>query len=261
MSSVGRRAIAGVVVAAAVAGGAVIARADDTTVRVAAAEGGLGVKPVLIEKTAGAGAVGTLTVANRSSKRVDVEVTPRPWVQSTSGAVSVNRGKTLAGIAVDAPSFALAAGAEKTVSVTASTGAPTFGGIEVTGLPTGADSKSGVVAGFRLVTSLRLNPATAVLSLKAGSPKVTGSGSKRAVVLPVRNTGNTIAPVTGNVRLKGALGTRQSTLAAVRVLPGKTVNVLLSSVGNLRPGSYTATVQLKQGGKTTTVAKKLTIKR
>jgi hypothetical protein len=261
MSSLGRRAIAGVVVAAAVAGGAVIARADDGAVRAAAADGGLGVKPVLIEKPAAAGAVGTLTIANRSSKRLDVTVTPRPWLQSTSGAVSVNRSKTLAGIAVDTPGFALAAGAEKTVSITASTGTSMFGGIEVTGLPAGADGKSGVVAGYRLITSLRLDPATAVLSLKAGSPKVTGSGSNRALVLPVRNAGNTIAPVTGDVRLKSALGTRRRTLSSVRVLPGKTVDMLLSSGRSLRPGSYTATVQLKQGGKSTTVTKTLTIKR
>lgn len=261
MSALGRRAIAGVAVAVAVAGGAVIARADGTAVRAVAADGGLGVNPVLIEKPAGAGPVGTLTVANHGSKRLDVKVTPRPWVQSTSGAVSVNRSRTLSGVAVDAPSFALAAGAEKTVGVTASTGTSMFGGIEVTGLPAGTDSKSGVVAGYRLVTSLRLNPATAVLSLKAGSPKVTGSAGKRTLVLPVRNAGNTIMPVTGNVRLKGALGTRQRTLSSVRVLPGRTVNVLLGSGSSLSPGSYTATVELKQGGKTTTVTKKLTIKR
>jgi hypothetical protein len=145
--------------------------------------------------------------------------------------------------------------------VTARSGAATYGGVEVIGLPAGAADQQGIVAGYRIVSSLRLNPATPVLSLKAGSAKVTGSGSKRAVVLGVRNAGNTIQPVTGNVRLKGALGTRQRTLAAVRVLPGKTVNLLLSSVSSLRTGSYTATVQLTQGGKSTTVTKKLRITR
>ncbi len=55
MSMVGRRAFAGVVVLAAVAGGAVIARADDAKPRAAAAEGGLKVGPVVIEKPAAAG--------------------------------------------------------------------------------------------------------------------------------------------------------------------------------------------------------------
>jgi hypothetical protein len=182
-------------------------------------------------------------------------------VQSTSGAVSVDRRRTLPGIDIAGPDFALAAGAEKTVTVTARSGAVTYGGLEVVGLPAGAADRQGVVAGYRIVSSLRLNPATPVLSLKAGTAKVTGSGSRRAVVLPVRNAGNTIQPVTGSVRLKGALGTRQRALESVRVLPGKTVNVLLSSVGSLQPGSYTATVKLTQGGQSSTVTRKLRIAR
>ncbi|WP_028061235.1 hypothetical protein [Candidatus Solirubrobacter pratensis] len=262
MSSVGRRAIAGVVVATAVASGAVIARADDSPASAAkAVTGGLGVNPMVIEKPAAAGAVGTLTVSNNSSKKLAVNVTARPWMQSSSGAVSINRAKTLSGIRVSEPSFALAAGQKKAVSVTALSGAATYGGIEITGLPDGASKQTGAVLGYRLVTSLRLNPASPVLSLKAGTPKVSGKGSKRAIVMPLRNAGNTIQPVTGSVRLKSALGTRQRALASIRILPGKSVDVLLSAVGSVKAGSYTATVQLKQGGKTTTVTKKLTIKR
>jgi hypothetical protein len=261
MSMVGRRAFAGVVVLAAVAGGAVIARADDAKPRAAAAEGGLKVGPVLIEKAAAAGAVTTLKVANNSSKRVDVTVAARPWVQSSSGAVSLNRRKSLSGIQLSDTSFPLAAHAQKDVAVTASSGASLYGGIEVIGVPDGAEDKDGVVLGYRLVSSLRLNPATPVLSLVASSPKVTGKGSTRAVVLPVKNAGNTIQPVSGRVSLKGALGTRQRDLASLRILPGKRVNVLLSSTRALKPGSYTATVRLTQGGKTTTVSKKVRVTR
>jgi hypothetical protein len=182
-------------------------------------------------------------------------------VQSSSGAVSVNRRRTLGGIELSAGSFTLAAGATKDITVTARSATSLYGGIEVIGVPDGAADKDGVVVGYRLVSSLRLNPATPVLSLTAGTAKVTGSGSKSSIVLPVRNAGNTVQPVSGSVRIKGALGTRQRDLGSLRILPGKTVNVLLSSTSSLSPGSYTATVRLTQGGKATTVTKKVRVSR
>ncbi len=105
--------------------------------------------------------------------------------------------------------------------MTSTDGASLYGGIEVIGVPEGAEDKHGVVLGYRLVSTLRLNPATPVLSLVASSPKVTGSGSKRAVVLPVKNAGNTVQPVSGRVSLKSALGTRRRDLDSLRILPGQ----------------------------------------
>jgi hypothetical protein len=261
MYAVGRRAIAGVAVAAAVAGGAVIARADDATPRTAAAaERGLGISPMVIEKPAARGAIGSVTVSNHSSKKLAITVKARPWTQSSSGDVSLNRRRTLSGISVSDGSFDLAAGAQKKVDVTSSTSASMYGGIEVIGIPDGAEDEDGVVVGYRLISTLRLNPATPDISLKAGTPKVTGKGKERAAVLPVKNSGNTIEPVKVSVSLKGALGTRRRS-DSVRVLPGKTVNVLLGSGSSLKSGSYTATVKLTQGGKTTTVTKKLRVKK
>jgi hypothetical protein len=260
MSMVGRRAFAGVVVLAAVAGGAVIAQANSA--KPAAGEGGLKVGPVIIDKLAAAGAINPpLTITNNSSKSLDVTVAARPWVQSSSGAVTANRRKSLPGIQLSDTSFSLAPHAEKKVTVTAATGASMFGAVEIIGIPSGAGDKDGVVLGYRLVASLRLEPATPEIDLSAGSPKVTGEGADRAVVLPVKNEGNTIQPVKGTVSLKSALGTRQRDLDSLRILPGKRVNVLLSSVKSLKPGSYTATVRLTQGGKTTTVSKKVRVSR
>jgi hypothetical protein len=264
MSTVGRRAVVAGAVAAAVAGGAVIARAGDAAPRAAAAEGGLAIAPVLVEKPAAVGPVATITVANRSKATLDVTVKARPWVQSSSGAVSVDRRRTLGGVEVGDGSFALVPGATKAVSVTlrgTPAGGSTYGGIEVIGVPAGASTRKGVLTGYRLVSSLRLNPATPVLSLKAGTAKVTGTGSARAVVLPVRNAGNTVRPISGGVALKGPLGTRSRALAAVRVLPGRTVDFLLSSARMLPAGSYTATVRLEQGASTTTITKRLRVRR
>jgi hypothetical protein len=264
MSSTGRRVVVAGAVLAAATGGAVIARADDARPRAAAAAGGLAITPVLIEKPAAVGPVATVTVANRSKEKLDVTVTARPWVQSSSGAVSVNRRKTLGAVGVSDDGFALAPGASKVVAVTlraAPSGGSAYGGLEVIGLPAGAADKQGVVAGYRLVSSLRLNPAKPVLRLEASAAKLAGAGADRAAVLPVRNAGNTLEPISGSVRLKGPLGTRQRSIGKLRILPGKTVNLLLSSAKSLPAGSYTATVQLAQGTATTSITKRLRIKR
>ena len=45
-------------------------------------------------------------------------------------------------------------------------------------------------------------------------------------MVPVKNTGNTLDPVTGTVKVKGAGGSRNAARSqAVRILPGKSVNV------------------------------------
>jgi hypothetical protein len=161
-------------------------------------------------------------------------------------------------VTVSDAKFTLAAGASKVVDVAVTTGASTFGGIEVIGIPSDAPTK-GVIAGYRLISSVRLDPASRVYDVKAGKAKLVGKGSKRALVLPVKNAGNTVEPISGSVSLKGPLGTRRSELGSVRILPGKTVNALLSSAKKLSSGSYTATVTLKQGGKTFSVTKKLKV--
>jgi hypothetical protein len=264
MSSTGRRAVVAGAMVAAVTGGAVIARADDARPRAAAAEGGLALSPVLIEKPAAAGPIGTVTVTNRTKEKLDITVKARPWVQSSSGKVSVNRRRILGGVGVSDGEFTLAPRASKAVAVTLSgtpAGGSAYGGLEVIGLPADAAGRDGVVAGYRLIASLRLNPATPVLSLKASAAKVVGKGADRAVVLPVRNAGNTVQPVSGSVRLKGPLGTRQRSIGSLRILPGKTVNVLLSAAASLPAGSYTVTVRLVQAKQATSITKRLRITR
>ena len=64
------------------------------------------------------------------------------------------------------------------------------------------------MTGYRLVNSLRYGPATAKAAIKVGAAKVVGKGKARALTLAVRNTGNTLDPVSGSVKLKSALGTK-----------------------------------------------------
>ena len=78
-------------------------------------------------------------------------------------------------------------------------------------------------------------------------------------MLPVKNTGNTIDAVTGSVSVKSALGTKNLTVQAVKILPGNTINIPLGT--KLSKGSATAKVTLNQRGKKALeLNKKFTVK-
>jgi hypothetical protein len=232
------------------AGGAALAAGHTAHV---AQPGGLALSPTLLQAAPVPGQLGTLTVTNRSATALAVTVTPRPWNESAAGTFAPNRRSALSQVKVSTGSFTLAAGAEQKVAVTL-TGAPAggslYGALDVTGLPADAAKRQGVVLGYRLVGTLRLPPAKKRYGVTAGQVKRSG----KAVVLPVTSSGNTIDPISGQVSVKGVRGTLNDSVAGLRILPGKKVNIVLAS--SLRKGSYTATVTLKQGG-----AKLLTAKR
>jgi uncharacterized protein YfaS (alpha-2-macroglobulin family) len=131
----------------------------------------------------------------------------------------------------------------------------------VIGLPPGADKQKGVVTGYRLIGNLRMDPATPVLRLSTGKVTTVKLGGTPTLALAVTNRGNTVKPITGNVALKGPLGTRNSSIRSMRILPGKTVDVPLRSTKGLAAGAYRATVELDQGGQTTTVHRNVRIKK
>jgi hypothetical protein len=221
-------------------------------------DAGLSVMPAVIEHNASPGALASMTVANRSTEALDVTVTPRPWVQAVTGKVSPNRRATLPGVSVSQAKFTLQPGAETVVTANLAS-APSagylYGAMEVVGVPADAAKRKGVVLGYRLVGSIRINPAAPKYSITAGKVKASGS----TAVIPVKNAGNTIDPVSGSVKVKGAQGTKNLTVAAVKVLPGKTVN--LPAGTKLAKGAYTATVTLNQRGKKAlSVSKKFKVK-
>jgi hypothetical protein len=248
----------GAVLAALGAGGTALGQKAVAGGAAAQAAGGLSVMPAIIEHGPQAGALATLTVANRSAAPLAVTVTPRPWTQSSSGKVSPNRRATLPGVSVSQSTFTLAPGAERQVDATLNS-APSagylYGALEVVGLPTDAATRKGVVLGYRLVGSLRILPTAPKYGLTASNPKAV-SGT---AVIPVKNTGNTLDAVSGTVSVKGARGTKNLAIAAVRILPGKSVNVPAGS--KLAAGSYTAKVTLNQRGKKAlAVTKKFRVK-
>jgi hypothetical protein len=199
-----------------------------------------------------------MEVANRSTAPLEVTVTPRPWVQSATGTVSPNRRSTLRGVSVSQTKFTLQPGATTTVTAnldSAPSAGYLYGAMEVVGVPTDAAKRKGVVLGYRLVGAIRVNPAAPKYSITAGNVKASGS----TAVIPIKNAGNTVDSVSGSIKVKGATKTDNLTIAPVRILPGKTVN--LPAGRKLGKGSYTATVTLNQRGKRAlSVTKKFRVK-
>jgi len=232
----------------ATAGGAAAAQAD----------GGLSVAPATFESPARPGALGTMTVANRSAAPLTVTVTPRPWTQAATGKVSPNRRSTLPGVSVSEASFTLAPGAEKNVAVNLSSvpaAGSLYGAMEVVGLPADVATRKGLVLGYRVVGAIRALPAVPKRGVSAGAIKP----GKGTALLPVKSTGNTLDAISGTVSVKDSRGTRNLTISPVKILPGKTINIPLGT--KLQKGSATAKVTLKQKGKTAlTLTKKFTVK-
>ena len=247
-----RRTIAAVAFAAAAAAAQLAAADGAGAPRAAAAQGGLSVTPSILETTARSGASASTTVTNTTARTLRVTVKPRPWRQARSGAVAADRTRRLRGVALSTRRFTLAPGARRDVYVTMGrvpAGGSRFGALDVVGRP--APRRTGVNVAYRLVPSLRFNPARAArrYAVRAGAARVAGRAGARTLKLLVRNAGNTVDPVGGSVRITGGGGGRSGTIAAVRILPGRLVALRLASLAGLRRGAYTARVTLTQGGR------------
>jgi hypothetical protein len=228
---------------------AVLIASGATAAASTTAAGGLSIAPAFLEHEAQPGAVGQIRIANGSAKAIAVTVRARPWIQERSGAVRPDGGKTLTQVKLSLAAFTLKPGETRSVSaaLVARPGSGSlYGAIDVLGTPQGPRPRNGILARYRLLGGLRLNPATAQrrLRVRLGAPR----GDAKRVVLPVRNTGNTVEPLTGSARIVGATGTLRATIAAQRILPGGLVDIRLRR-GRLQAGRYTAAVTLRQGGR------------
>jgi hypothetical protein len=220
----------------------------------APAGGGLSVTPAVIPSVPHAAIVGradSVVLANTTTTALKITVTPRPWVESSNGHVSPNAKASLTKlVSVSKPSFTLAAGASQSVALTLRQkppGGSLYAAVEAIGVPVDAAKHKGVSVGYRLISALRLDPATPARKLKltVSAPVVQGA----AVVLPVRNAGNTIDPVSGTAKLVSPLGTRNVTIAAQRIVPGGSVSMVLTPVKGLAAGRYVATYLLMESGR------------
>jgi hypothetical protein len=258
------RLVAGALSLAVVASatGGVIAQADDSAPRAQAAQnqgaqaaqaqGGLSITPATIEKRARRGNIGTFTVKNTTKDTLRVTVTVRPWLQNRStGQVALNKRASLRPYVRAYPqTFTLKPGS-RTVRLrmirTTATGS-LYGGIQVFAKQVKVKARNGIIPQWDLVGRLRLNPVRKRPNLKLGSTRVLGRGNNRSLILEVRNTGNTLDPVGGSVKITGPTG-RTATIPQVSVVPGQVVQLKGGALKGMKRGNYTATWSITQGSK------------
>ncbi len=222
----------------------------------AGAAGGLSLAPQIVEHRARVGVVGTIAIANTTSRPLRIRMLVRPWSQARTGTVAPDPRGTLTRLVKPSPSsFVLASGARRSVTLRLSrhpSGGSLYGAIDVMGIPQGSEPANGISPRYRLIGSLRLDPARPSARLQAGRPKVTGRTGRHAIVVPVRNRGNTVQPIAGEVALTGPRGTRANRLETERIVPRRTVDLTLGTYRGLLRGQprgrYRIAVLLTQGG-------------
>jgi hypothetical protein len=229
------------VLGAALATAAVVAES-------ASAAGGLSVSPNPFQLTARTGATGSATITNSSTRKLKVTARARPWRQASNGVVAANRSRTLGLVRVSPAKFTLSPGTSRTVSIRlrrVPARGSLYGGLDVVGKPT--KRRKGINVAYRLVSSLRFNPAAGKrkLRLSAGS----AGSSKRMLTVRVKNRGNTVDPVGGTVSITGPGGGRSGGISPKSIVPGKAIRLPLLSLTGMKKGSYTAAITLAQAGR------------
>ena len=233
--------------------GGVIAQADDSAPTAKAAQqGGVEITPAMVEQTAKRGNVGSFTVKNTTRNTLRVTVTVRPWTQNrTTGAVAANLRASLSPYVRASPqTFDLRPGS-RSVSLnmrrTTASGS-LYGGIQVFAKLKNPKRTNGINPQYNVIGRLRLNPARKRPNLRVGATDVVGRGNGRSLILAVRNTGNTLDPVGGTVRITGPTG-RNATIPQVSVVPGQVVYLKGGAMRGMKSGNYTATWSITQGAK------------
>jgi hypothetical protein len=238
---------------AGTATGSVIASADDTApVARAAQQGGVSITPASVETTAKRGGVGSITVKNTTRDTMRVTINVRPWIQNRStGTVVLNTRASLSPYVRASPqTFTLKPG-ERRVSfnmrrMTAS--GSLYAGFQVFAKQAKPTRRNGIIPQWDLRGKMRLNPSRKNPNLRIGATDVVGRGNNRSLILAVRNTGNTLDPVGGTVRITGPTA-RNATIPAVGIVPGQVVYLKGGALRGMRAGNYTATWNVTIGGK------------
>ena len=218
----------------------------------ASAAGGLSVSPAVFQTTARAGATGGATITNTSSRKLRVTVRARPWRQKSDGTVTANRSRTLGGVSVTSSRFTLAVGASRTVSIRLNrvpARRSQYGALDILGKP--VKRRKGINVAYRLVSSLRFNPAAGKrkLRLATGRAGTVGRGSHKKLAVKVRNRGNTVDPVGGTVSITGPGGGRSGGISPKSIVPGHAIKLRVLGLSGMRKGRYTAAITLAQAGR------------
>jgi len=225
------------------------------------AAGGISVTPAALEHTAKRGTVGSLTLNNTTNESLRVTVTVRPWKQELGGRVIVDPRATLSKyVRATSQSFVIGRGVKRPVSfrMLRGTGSGSlYGAVDVVGKPTNTKGRKGIIPNYRLISKIRLNAAKSKqrYRLRTGAAQVRSG----AVILPVRNLGNTIAPIAASFSISGP-SARNGNAPAIAALPGKLIGLNLGAARGMKKGRYTVTARVTQAGRTLNARSSFTIR-
>ena len=222
-----------------------------------AQSGGLSVTPASLENRAKLGTVGSLTLNNTTKESLRVTVTVRPWRQQLNGTVVADpRSNLTRYVRATTRSFTIGAGVKRPISFRMVRRLSSlYASVDILGKPTKTKGRKGIIPNYRLISKLRLNPARKTYKFRTGAAQVR-SGT---VILPVRNLGNSIDPISGSFRISGP-ASKSGNMAGIAALPGKLIGLNLGSTRGMKKGRYTVTATVKQGSKSTNVRTSFTIR-
>jgi len=223
------------------------------------AAGGLSVTPAALEHRAKVGTVGSLTLNNTTNETLRVTVVVRPWMQQLGGNVLIDMRTSLSRyVRATSKPFTLRAGTRRPLSfrmLRRTSSGSLYGAVEVVGKPTNTKGRKGIIPNYRLISKIRLTPSKARIRLRTGAAQVRSG----AVLLPVRNLGNTIDPIGATYTISGPSG-RRGTTKAIAALPGKLIGLNLGASRGMRKGRYTVTARVTQAGRAVNARSSFTIR-
>jgi hypothetical protein len=223
------------------------------------AAGGLSVTPAVLEHNAKRGTVGSMTLNNSTNETLKVTVTIRPWRQELNGTVVSDSTASLSRyVRATRKSFTIRGGQKLPITLKlyhVPHGGSLYGGVDVFGKPTSTKGRKGIIPQYRIISKLRLNAAHKIYNWRTGAAQV----RQRAVILPVRNLGNSIDPIGGSYRITGPSG-RSGTMAGIAAIPGKLIGLNLGSTNGMKKGTYTINATVMQGNRKANVRTSFTIR-
>ncbi len=215
---------------------------------------GVSVTPPSLSVPARAGTLGTLDVRNTSGGAMQVTVTVHPWVQSVTGVASPNQASTETAVKVSTPAFELANNVVAPITlslVKVPASGSLYANVDVIAFPASRPKVPGshITYGYRIIGSLRVNPARPRYAVRVGAVVVSGTHARGTVSLPITNTGNVLITAGGSDYVRGGRGGANGQVSGLEVLPGATVDVpVLRLDGTLPSGAYQLSASLTGSG-------------
>ena len=187
-----------------------------------------------------------MMINNSTNETLRVTIVVRPWRQELNGNVLSDLTKTLSHyVRATHKRLTIRAGQNRPVSLRAyhiPHGGALYGGVDVFGKPTHTKGRKGIIPQYRIISKLRLNASHKIYKWRTGAAQI----RQRAVILPVRNLGNSIDPIGGTYRITGPSG-RSGSMKAIAALPTKLIGLNLGYTNGMKKGRYTIDATVIQG--------------